>query len=880
MWATVTVLASLPPAAALAYWRYRRGQLLSVGVAWSERARIAEAIDLGAQGEQLLADFDHKRDAAALSVGIDRLGKAVEHSHGSRHQAGLAVSLVMALVGRYDRLRNPDDLDRAIDVAQRAVENTSHDVPERARLLVALGHGLQVRYGHVGDYADLQRALEAGRAAARAAPSGHEFRPTCLEILSNILADCFERDGNPSDRDEAIRLGQEILATVPRRSDEGIAALLALGSWILQTNERGSLLAIDQAVDYGRRAVKAAPAKHPQGYSAHRQLSLALRARYERRGDTEDLDGAIRQAELAVRGLAPDDALRIRGQLALAEALGHRYERFRQRADLKRAIAEAQAATLHTAAEAPLRVVAWLTAGKIAMDHREYDTAVKAVESAVALLPHVAGRELTAQDQEHRLGKWNGVASLAASCALAANAPDQALRLLEGGRGILLTRALSTPSDLTELRSQLPDLATELSQAADTLDTGTALSQRRRQRETHEGVLERIRAHEGFEAFARPPSIDDLLSHAAQGPVVYLLSAPERGYAILLTVDGVRTVPLPGASSEAVVERVATLLEAVAPNRVLDRDAQPAVHEVLAWLWDAVAEPILKSLSLPDSIAGQLPRVWWVPTGMFTFLPVHAAGHHRAAPTHSRPETVLDRVTSSYVPTVRTLAAVRSATQSGSGGHPHPLVVALPETPGANELRNATREARLISSLFPTARVLVREQATRGRVEAELTGRSWVHFACHGHTDTESPSRSRLLLHDHEHRPFTVADVSALQQGLRAGRELQQRVRAPEMAYLSTCDSARTSPRLADESLHLAAAFQLAGFPQVVAALWPLADEAAYSFAEDFYRHIHATHTPGARLDAATAVRHATLKARASFPSLPAVWAGHVHFGA
>jgi hypothetical protein len=45
--------------------------------------------------------------------------------------------------------------------------------------------------------------------------------------------------------------------------------------------------------------------------------------------------------------------------------------------------------------------------------------------------------------------------------------------------------------------------------------------------------------------------------------------------------------------------------------------------------------------------------MWWVPTGNLSYLPLHAAGRDD--------ECVLDRVVSSYTPTVRSLLASGSA---------------------------------------------------------------------------------------------------------------------------------------------------------------------------------------------------------------------------
>ena len=74
------------------------------------------------------------------------------------------------------------------------------------------------------------------------------------------------------------------------------------------------------------------------------------------------------------------------------------------------------------------------------------------------------------------------------------------------------------------------------------------------------------------------------------------------------------------------------LAGAADPGRAfLDREKdRHAILDVLDWLWDVIAEPVLTALghtSAPET-GSPWPRVWWCPTGPLTVLPIHAAGHH------------------------------------------------------------------------------------------------------------------------------------------------------------------------------------------------------------------------------------------------------------
>jgi len=157
---------------------------------------------------------------------------------------------------------------------------------------------------------------------------------------------------------------------------------------------------------------------------------------------------------------------------------------------------------------------------------------------------------------------------------------------------------------------------------------------------------------------------------------------------------------------------------------------------------------------------------------------------------------------------------------------------------------------------------------TKATVLENLANCTIAHFACRGHTDPADPSRSHLLLHDHRRDPFTVAALTPM--NLNHAR----------LAYLSACGTARmTSTRLLDEAIHLASAFQLAGFPHVIGTLWEIDDKVAVDIAHAFYAVLT---NPDGTIDprqAASAIHHATRTQRDQRPATPYLWASHIHAG-
>lgn len=101
---------------------------------------------------------------------------------------------------------------------------------------------------------------------------------------------------------------------------------------------------------------------------------------------------------------------------------------------------------------------------------------------------------------------------------------------------------------------------------------------------------------------------------------------------------------------------------------------------------------------------------------------------------------------------------------------------------------------------------------------------------------------------------------------------------------LSACETARGSERLADESIHITSAFQIAGYPHTIGTLWPVHDAVAGRVARSLYRHLRGDRTAGSwGLDAdqaALALHRAVRQCRAAFRGSPSLWAAHVHSGA
>jgi hypothetical protein len=816
----------------------------------------------------LLQLWNHSGEPAALDEAIVNLQAAVTGiPTGPGNRETYLSNLGIALLARFEHTGNNTDLDEAIAAGRDAVAATPAGHPDWPGRLSNLGIGLLARFERTGAMADLDASIEAARSAVAAAPGDHPRRAAMLSNLGNALRARFARSGASSDLDEAIAAGRDAVAATPAGHPDWPGRLSNLGNALRVRSEYTGMSAdLDASIEAARSAVAAAPGDHPRRAAMLSNLGNALRARFESTGAPADRNAAL--------------------------------------------TAYAQATDLVFAAPST-RIYAARRAAELAAPH-EPRLAARLLETAVHLLPEVAPRMLERSDQQHALRGMAGLASDAAALALAdTGTPEEgraarALRLLEAGRAVLLSQALDTRSDLADLRQAHPGLAARFAELRDQLDLPTngfaleapeaevvslvsdvpvhpvqqlsAVQQRRDLARQWDSVLAEIRSLDGFAAFARPADISQFLDLGGAGPVVTFNVSTYRSDALLLTPDGITAVELPALSPSELLRQISTFHRALEAAEYGAPAARTGMGEVLAWLWDAAAEPVLDALGYRDQPppGTEWPRVWWAPGGLLGLLPLHAAGYHDGQPGERGHRTVMDRVISSYTPTLRALRHARlHAPADADPGRA--LIVAMSTTPGlpAAALPWVPRETDMLTRRLPSPVLLTTESRRQDRlptsanVLASLPGSAIAHFACHSISDPVDPSRSMLLLQDHDRHPLTVAGLASL------------RLERAQLAYLSACSTARTgTAELADEAIHLTSAFQLAGYPHVIGTLWAIDDRNAMKVADVFYAHLATSLGNIDTTRAADALHHAIRAMRDRFPEDPFLWAGYLHSGA
>lgn len=428
------------------------------------------------------------------------------------------------------------------------------------------------------------------------------------------------------------------------------------------------------------------------------------------------------------------------------------------------------------------------------------------------------------------------------------------------------------------MRAVAPDVAARMDYVAAGLDreggevTKEMIDHRMHLAHEWDTLMVQEREILGPESTLAAPAFDDLRAAATGGPVVVLNLSRWRCDALIVrsTEPKPQVVALPELTDVDARARAQQYLSALQDYEadLGRRDALDQVAtETLSWLWWAAARPVLTALRPEEQVdeKGTWPRLWWCPTGPLTLLPLHAAAHDDPADPDGS-GAVIDRVISSYTPTLRALARARTAQDDKVSREDQRLLrVYLGSTPGEAGLSAVDRSSPYLDQLIPPDRqtVLPGPDETHEAVMAELTRHGWVHFGCHGTLELDNPSTGGLVLYD---QTLTVATLSNL------------RPDQAEFAFLAACKTAVGGAGMPDEAINLTAALQYAGYSHVIGTLWSVSDRAAVRVTNAVYGALHST----GRVDpkgVAKDLHHAVRAERVKFRSHPWAWAPFLHAG-
>jgi CHAT domain-containing protein/tetratricopeptide (TPR) repeat protein len=822
---------------------------------------------------------------AKLAETYRRKSKTLEHCEAVLAEADKALELLSP---------DTDALDHAIVLAIKA--STWQDHPGRDRT------------------GNLERAIEALKTALKILPQEVDpvLRGTMIRDLGSVYGKRHKGD-RARNRELAVELAQQAVATIPRESspmdwgraqhNRGMALLRRLHgnpfdneeealrafrsaastfelhatgpelAWTyvelagLYARRRGGTRSenVEESIRYSRAAVeRLSPTEHLGMWAgAQHNLGLALMMRGTE-GDpspddrSRDLDEAIEALEtsLAAReraGTAPsaswdllkatvDERLLVRDWLGSVLALSQAYEarrRGRRGENVAPAIELARKglAFCPPGFNADVRRVLALNLAKMSADAGRWDEARHAAEAARATVNAAFAPGASTLARSESASMIEEVYDTLVRIALHQTPPQptQALCFAEEGRARRLREELGAgpglaPPDLPDaLRAAESGLLAEVHRLRRLVDLagpdtpGDFAASLEQKMEMLEAVWDRIANELGgteYVALRRglPPEWPRIRSWIrAQPGTVAVLE--------YLTVED-STVALlahPGYEEPILLDIACTPDEQEILVRRHRQEIRTPPPPGAAESWQESADPLIAPVL--ERLDG-VDLLYVVPSGSLHRLPLHAI--------RSGGRRLVDCCAVAFTPSIAALLVLSE--RSDRANVSDALVLGNP----TGDLAGAAEEAAAVAALLAVAPSPPHE-AGRDRVLHQLGAARAAHLATHAFFDAQDPLRSGLHLAGDE---------------VLTGRDVMEQGTAPELVFLSACETGVQEVHPGEDPMGLPRAFLYAGSRTLVQSLWRVSDQDSVKLIVPFYEAVAGGATP------ATALRSAMLRAR------------------
>ncbi|PBK63810.1 hypothetical protein ARMSODRAFT_1023712 [Armillaria solidipes] len=735
-------------------------------------------------GGAYLTRFMHLGELRDIDKAVLLREKAVDQTEDA-DMPGRLSNLGHCFLTRFDRLRIPSDIDKALSILEIAVAITPEDHPDAPGRFAYLGGSYLTKFKSTKARPDIDLSVSFRERAVAITPDDHGFKPRFLSDLAGSLFARFEQFEDPADADSAVVMMEK-----------------AVGLLDVNHSDRSGCL---------------------------NNLGNAFHARFDHSRRPEDIDRAVHFLDQAVSSAPDGHAFTSGFHGNLARSLHARFQLVRDPSDLTRSLENYRASAESTSGNPTNRFHSARTWAKLLL---EYDNkpSLEAHELALSLIPRIVWLGVGVTQRYDEILAIGDEASEAAAAAIALQKVDLAVEWLEQARSIVWGQLLRLRTPVDDLRSERPDLASELEGVSRQLENASApnhlptspareeseAQMHRRLAERYDALMAEARRVPGFERFLQPRPVHELVSTARFGTAVIINVHPSRCDAFvaatnlyLILVKSLQNL------------RVRSEFRADRPYFGNKGDPNSAMKTVLEQLWVGVVEPVLCDLAYTNcSSRIKLPSVTWCATGPLAFLPLHAAGLYDG----SNPHKVFDYVVSSYTPT---LTALINATNKCRSPSPSILAVSQPSTSGQSSLPGTISEVETIKRRVANSGIsFTWLNAEKGTVEAVLEGmktHSWCHLACHGVQKSGDTTKSAFLLHD---------------GALELARIMSTTFDSAEIAFLSACQTATGDTERPEEAIHLSAGMLMAGYRTVFATMWSIGDMDAPVVADEVYTYL------------------------------------------
>lgn len=183
----------------------------------------------------------------------------------------------------------------------------------------------------------------------------------------------------------------------------------------------------------------------------------------------------------------------------------------------------------------------------------------------------------------------------------------------------------------------------------------------------------------------------------------------------------------------------------------------------------------------------------------------------------------------------------------------------------------------MVAEASPNIEWNVLERPSPQDVQERCLNSPFLHFICHGVSDSKDPMKSHLRL-------WKKSNIGKGRvEDLTVSQIFDWTAERVCVAFLSSCSSADASkPTLFEENIDICNILNMSGVHDVVGSTWPVSDAVAATMAKWFWEFFNDFMPDGQEHESgvvARALNCALIITSAEHPGEPLAWAGYLHVG-
>ncbi|KAJ4141758.1 hypothetical protein NW768_000975 [Fusarium equiseti] len=787
--------------------------------------------DTRRQGEQLIRLSSLLQWSYCHTYLLDDLNRALEAARDglglvpedSAQRPTCHYRLGQLLTLSYSRTGIETTLDEGIHQLRLALDKAAEEDTEYSEYLATLSTSLDMKFALARSQEELLEAIELMRQSISLITERDSAFLKRLDSLAIMLGELYTTTGAIDALEESIRVARTVVSSTPDDDIHAADRMAHLSDRLEDMFQRtNDLRGLDEAIALSSTAKTITPTDHPSLHVyCHSQATKTFK-RYHILKSFTDLEETIALSSQAAKLLPDTDVNTARYICLLADASLELGKTLGDTAQLRESHRLYESGLSHEYSALQERLQAGRKLFIAYIQSQNWNAAYNSARKTIDCLAYVPFADLAHREKELILDTMGWIASEGVAAALNAGRPPlEVLYLLEDSRCLVANSIVFYSEEFKRLRQRYPKKLEEFLAIRKSLkrpisgppsgliDNSPWNAQGKRRYEATidcERLVAEIRSEPGFSNWLVQADETRMLKAGMKGPVIVFNASHIRSDAIIIHRDTVEVVGLPDLDYNDFEAQ-------------LDLRNPPTVANAL-WIWLTIAKPVLTYLGLSPVSSGIYPRLWLIPTGILTNLPIHAAGDYRNPTSES--VSMLDYAVCSYSPSVKalTLARERPGLLSDNA---KALLLGIEESPASARLVYTTKEISSLHDICRSRGLDVSQPNSKEGVLQALETCELFHFAAVFFNIKDDPLKSHIMLADGS---ITVKDIL----------DAISRARRPILAYLSSCTTAKTLHRsFADECLHAAGALHIGGFRHAIGAQTIVDDQFCYEFSNLFY---------------------------------------------